>query len=95
MLGGSQKEIAGACTNVFANLTGMLCDGAKESCSMKLSTSAEEAIIAAYLSLNGIVSEANVGVVGENIEQTIANVGKLSHQGFKSADKTILEIIEK
>lgn len=95
MLGGGQKEIAGACTNIFANLTGMLCDGAKESCSMKLSTSAEEAIIAAYLSLNGVVSEANVGVVGENIEQTIANIGKLSHQGFKSADKTILEIIDK
>ncbi|WP_394022490.1 serine dehydratase subunit alpha family protein [Anaerococcus martiniensis] len=95
MLGGGQKEIAGACTNIFANLTGMLCDGAKESCSMKLSTSAEEAIIAAYLSLNGVVSEANVGVVGENIEQTIANIGKLSHQGFESADKTILEIIDK
>lgn len=95
MLGGGQKEIAGACTNIFANLTGMLCDGAKESCSMKLSTSAEEAIIAAYLSLNGVVSEANVGVVGENIEQTIANIGKLAHQGFKSADKTILEIIDK
>lgn len=62
---------------------------------MKLSTSAEEAIIAAYLSLNGVVSEANVGVVGENIEQTIANIGKLAHQGFKSADKTILEIIDK
>ncbi len=95
MLGGGQKEIAGACTNIFANLTGMLCDGAKESCSMKLSTSAEEAIIAAYLSINGVVSEANVGVVGENIEQTIANIGKLAHQGFKSADKTILEIIDK
>ena len=95
MLGGGDKEIAGACTNIFANLTGMLCDGAKESCSMKLSTSAEEAIIAAYLSLNGVVSEANVGVVGENIEQTIANIGKLAHQGFKSADKTILEIIDK
>lgn len=95
MLGGGQKEIAGSCTNIFANLTGMLCDGAKESCSMKLSTSAEEAIIAAYLSLNGVVSEANVGVVGENIEQTIANIGKLAHQGFKSADKTILEIIDK
>lgn len=95
MLGGGQKEIAGACTNIFANLTGMLCDGAKESCSMKLSTSAEESIIASYLSLNGVVSKANVGVVGENIEQTIANIGKLAHQGFKSADKTILEIIDK
>lgn len=95
MLGGSEEEIAGACTNIFANITGMICDGAKESCSMKLSTSAEEAIIAAYLALNGVVSQANVGIVGKNIEETIANIGKLSHQGFKTADEVILEIIDK
>ncbi len=95
MLGGGEEEIAGACTNIFANITGMICDGAKESCSMKLSTSAEESIIAAYLALNGVVSQANVGIVGKNIEETIANIGKLSHQGFKTADEVILEIIDK
>ena len=94
MLGGGEKEIAGACTNIFANLTGMVCDGAKESCSMKLSTSAEEAIIAAYLALNGVISEAKVGIVGESIEETIVNIGKLSHRGFKQADELILEIID-
>ena len=62
---------------------------------MKLSTSAEESIIAAYLALNGVVSQANVGIVGKNIEETIANIGKLSHQGFKTADEVILEIIDK
>lgn len=95
MLGGGEEEIAGACTNIFANITGMICDGAKESCSMKLSTSAEESIIAAYLALNGVVSQANVGIVGKNIEETIAKIGKLSHQGFKTADEVILEIIDK
>lgn len=95
MLGGSEEEIAGACTNIFANLTGMVCDGAKESCSMKLSTSAEESIIAAYLALNGVVTDANVGIVGASIEETIANIGKLSHQGFSKADEVMLEIIDK
>lgn len=95
MLGGGQEEIAGACTNIFANLTGMVCDGAKESCSMKLSTSAEETIISAYLSLNGVVSEANVGIVGDSIEDTISNIGRLSHEGFKAADEVILDIIDK
>lgn len=93
MLGGDEKQIAGACTNVFANLTGMICDGAKESCSMKLSTSAEESIIAAYLSLNGIITDKNVGIVGESIEDTISNIGKLSHEGFSKADDVMLEII--
>ena len=95
MLGGSEKEIEGACTNVFANLTGIVCDGAKESCSMKLATSAEESVIAAYLSLNGVVSDANVGIVGSSIEETIANIGKLSHLGFTKADEIMLEIIDK
>ncbi len=95
ILGGGQKEIAGACTNIFANLTGMVCDGAKESCSMKLSTSAEEAIIAAYLALNGVVSQANVGIVGQTIEDTISNIERLSHEGFKATDEVILDIIDK
>lgn len=93
MLGGDKTQIAGACTNVFANLTGMVCDGAKESCSMKLSTSAEESIIAAYLSLNGIITDKNVGIVGDSIEDTISNIGKLSHEGFSKADDVMLEII--
>lgn len=95
MLGGGEKEIAGACTNIFANLTGMVCDGAKESCSMKLSTSVEEAIIAAYLALNGVISQANVGIVGETIEDTISNIGRLSHEGFKATNEVILDIIDK
>lgn len=95
MLDGSEEEIEGACTNVFANLTGIVCDGAKESCSMKLSTSAEESVIAAYLALNGVVSDANVGIVGDSIEETIINIGKLSHLGFSQTDKVMLDIIDK
>lgn len=95
MLGGSEEEIEGACTNVFANLTGIVCDGAKESCSMKLSTSAEESVIAAYLALNGVVTDANVGIVGDSIEETIINIGKLSHLGFSQTDKVMLDIIDK
>ena len=95
MLDGSEEEIEGACTNVFANLTGIVCDGAKESCSMKLSTSAEESVIAAYLALNGVVTDANVGIVGDSIEETIINIGKLSHLGFVQTDKVMLDIIDR
>ena len=53
----------------------------------------EESIIAAYLSLNGIITDKNVGIVGESIEDTISNIGKLSHEGFSKADDVMLEII--
>lgn len=95
MLGGTDEQIAGACTNIYANLTGMICDGAKESCAMKLSTTAEESIIAAYLSLNGVISDKNVGIVGDTIEETIQNIGKLSHGAFTKVDDLMLEILDK
>ncbi|MBS6063709.1 L-serine ammonia-lyase, iron-sulfur-dependent, subunit alpha [Criibacterium bergeronii] len=93
MIGGDDEQIAGACSNIFANLTGVICDGAKESCSMKLSTSAEESIVSAYLAVNGVISEKNVGIMAETIEYTIKNIGKLSHGAFDKVDDLMLEII--
>ena len=93
MIGGDDEQIAGACSNIFANLTGVICYGAKESCSMKLSTSAEELIVSAYLAVNGVISEKNVGILGETIEDTIKNIGKLSHGTFDKVADLMLEII--
>lgn len=93
LLGGTDEQIAGACTNIYANITGVVCDGAKESCSMKLSTSAVESVIAAYLAVSGIISESNVGVIGSSIEKTISNIGRLSKDAFVNVDEVMLEII--
>lgn len=95
ILGGTDRQIAGACTNIYANLTGVVCDGAKESCSMKLATSAEEAVIAAYLAVSGVISDANVGVIGGSIEETISNIGRLSRGAFKGVDDLMLQIIDR
>lgn len=93
LLDGTNEQIAGACQNLYANLTGMICDGAKESCALKLSTSAEEAILSAYLAKNGVVSEKGVGVLGNTIEETVLNIGKLSRQAFTHVDEEMLKII--
>jgi L-cysteine desulfidase len=71
MLGGNDWEISGAANNMLSNLTGMICDGAKETCSFKLSTSAGEAVLAAYLALENIIVKPNTGIIGSNIEKTI------------------------
>ncbi|NLM06170.1 MAG: serine dehydratase subunit alpha family protein [Tissierellia bacterium] len=94
LIGGNDEQIAGACSNIYSNLTGMICDGAKGSCSMKLASSAEESIISAYLAINGVISEENVGILGGSIEETIKNIGKLSREAFGKIDDLILEIIE-
>ncbi len=93
MLGGDDEKIAGSCNNMLANLTGMICDGAKDTCAFKLSTSAEEAVIAAYLAMEGVIAEKNIGVIGDSIEATIRNLGYLCEEGLDRADSAIINII--
>src|SRR5699024_469475 len=93
MLGGDDEKIAGSCNNILANLTGTICDGAKDTCAFKLSTSAEEAVISAYLAMEGVIAEKNVGIVGASIEDTIGNLGYLCEEGLNHADSAIISII--
>jgi L-cysteine desulfidase len=95
MLGGDEARIEGSCTNMLANLLGMICDGAKDTCSFKLSTSAEEAVITAYLAMEGVIAEKNVGVIGNSIEDSIKNLGYLCEEGLDHADSAIINIINK
>ena len=93
MLGGDDKQIEGACNTIFANLTGMICDGAKDTCSLKLATSAAEGVIASYLSLENVYPNPNIGIVGESVEETIQNLGLLRTEGLRDTDKTIVRFI--
>ncbi|MDY6555372.1 L-serine ammonia-lyase, iron-sulfur-dependent, subunit alpha, partial [Clostridioides difficile] len=95
MLGGDDEKIAGSCSNMLANLMGMICDGAKDTCSFKLSTSAEEAVLTAYLAMEGVMPEKNVGVIGNSIEDTIKNLGYLCEEGLDHADSAIINIINR
>jgi len=92
LLGGSDVQIEGAIQNMLANLTGMVCDGAKESCAIKLSTSAAEAVLSAYLACNGAIVPCKTGIIGEAVEDTIRNLGLLCNDGFCKADDVMLSI---
>ncbi len=94
MLGGTDEEISGAAQNMLSNLTGMICDGAKETCAFKLSTSAGEAVLSAYLALEDIIVKPNIGIIGSSIEETIKNVGTLCKDGLSYADNIIVDIIQ-
>lgn len=94
MLGGNDENISGACNNMLANLTGMVCDGAKETCAFKLATSASEAVISAYLANENVVIRNNVGIIGNSIEDTIKNVGVLAKECFNKVDNVIIGMIK-
>lgn len=92
LLGGEDKHIEGTIQNMLANLTGMVCDGAKESCAIKLSTSAAEAVISAYLACNDAIVPSKTGIIGKTVEDTIKNLGILCNDGFYKADDVMLSI---
>ena len=94
MLDGTNEQIKGSSNNLLANLTGMICDGAKDNCSLKLSSCVSEATMCAYLALNNIIVRNNVGIVSDTIENTIKNVGILCNKGFVKSDEVLLDLIK-
>lgn len=93
LMDGNLTQIEWAMKNVIANLSGMICDGGKVGCSLKLSTAAGTAVEAALLAKNGIVVPDTNGIIEKTIEQTIKNLGQVSSPGMAFTDKVILDIM--
>ena len=94
VLGGSDAQAKKAIELVLGNITGMLCDGAKESCALKVGTGATEAFYAAQIALAGGGMTVSQGVVDVNdLTQTAENAARLNIEGMKNVDSTIIDII--
>lgn len=93
LLGGDLGHIAGAITNLIEDLAGVICDGAKAGCSLKLSTAAGTAVQAALFALQGVQVQSTDGIIATSPEKTMQNVGQLSTQGMIDTDRTILKIM--
>ncbi len=93
LMGGDISHISGAIKNLIEDLAGIICDGAKNSCALKLSTAAGTAVQSALFALHGIDVKDSDGIIASTPEQTMKNVGKLSTEGMIEADRTILQIM--
>lgn len=91
--GGTLEQINKTVTNTLANISGIVCDGAKASCAAKIATSIDAAMMAHYLAMSDQAYRANTGIVKDDIEETITAVGKLGKEGMKETDKKILDIM--
>ncbi len=93
LVGGDVNHMAGAIRNIMEDLAGVICDGAKAGCALKLNTAAGAAVQSALFSLQGINVKDTDGIVGTSTENTVRNMGTLSHEGMMETDKTILKIM--
>ncbi len=93
LLGGDSRHISSAVKNMIANLSGMVCDGAKSGCALKASTGAAAAVEAALLAADGVEVSHNDGIIERDIENTIRNFGILGKQGMRETDRVILGIM--
>ncbi len=93
LLGGDLENVNYCINNMISDLSGMICDGAKETCALKIATGTNAAIQCANLAMNGISATANDGIVAKNVEETIESIETLIQNGFKNVDDTILNIM--
>ena len=93
LMGGTKEQSIGAVKNMIGNVSGMICDGAKPSCSLKASTGVSSALISALLSMQGHVVTETEGIVDEDIDICIANLADLGRDGMAQADLKVLKIM--
>ncbi len=93
LLGGQYKNIEYAVKNMVADISGLICDGAKAGCALKIATSVSGAIQCAYLALEGVEAPERDGIVCESVEDTICNLGNLGNNGMRVTDHVILDMM--
>lgn len=94
LMGANYRQIEGVIQNMVANISGMICDGAKVGCALKLATSASAAVQSALLALSDSIVPSHNGIVGDTAEKTIENLGILSDKGMRITDTVILDIMK-
>lgn len=93
LLGLSREQIAGIITNTLAGAGGMLCDGAKASCALKIAVALDNMLLAVELCRRGQVLAPGSGLVGRDADETIRRIGQIACDGLQAADREILSLM--
>ena len=91
--GGDYEQVCAAIKNMIGNITGMVCDGAKEGCAMKVASGVSSALQSAVLAREGICISEHDGIIEKDIEKTIMNLGRIGSVGMQHTDNMILDIM--
>ena len=91
--GGDYEQVCAAIKNMIGNITGMVCDGAKVGCAMKVASGVSSALQSAVLAREGICISEHDGIIEKDIEKTIRNLGRIGSVGMQNTDNMILDIM--
>lgn len=95
LMGGKYENVSATAKNMVANLTGMICDGAKPSCAMKLASGVSTAMLSAMMAMDGQCVTSSEGIVDDDVDQTIHNLTSIGRDGMVETDRLILKIMTK
>ena len=90
---GTYEQITYAVQNMIANLTGMICDGAKPSCALKLSSGVSTAVFSAILAMEHKCVSSVEGIIDNDVDRSIRNLTRIGSQGMNETDKLVLDIM--
>lgn len=93
LMGGGYEQAAAAVKNMIANLTGMICDGAKPSCAMKLTSGVSTAMVSAMMAMDGRCVTPVEGIIEEDVDRCIRNLTTIGRDGMNETDRLVLEIM--
>lgn len=93
LMGGNYQQVSFAVQNMIANLTGMICDGAKPSCALKLTSGVSTAVLSAILAMENKCITSVEGIIEDNVDLSIRNLTKIGSQGMNETDKLVLDIM--
>jgi len=93
LMGGDYERVCRSVKNMIANLTGMLCDGAKPSCSLKIVSGVSTAVLSAVLSMEGKCVTSAEGIVDDCVDKTIHNLTSIGAEAMCQTDRMILDIM--
>ena len=93
LMGGGFDEVCWAVKNMIANLTCMICDGAKPSCALKLTTGVGTAVMSAMLAIQHKHVTSVEGIIDDDVDQSIRNLTAIGSRGMDLTDRYVLDIM--
>jgi L-cysteine desulfidase len=92
-MGGDFQQVSAAVKNMIANLTGMICDGAKPSCALKLASGVSTAVLSAMLAMQQKCVTSVEGIIDDDVDKSIHNLTKIGKDAMNETDRCVLEIM--